>query len=190
MSLFSGSNMNSIKWNVVWNLFASIWLSCLNIALVPLFIRFIGIEAYGLVGFLPIQAALNLLDFGLSRHQSPDGSLCCSTRKARSARFSADAGSGVLGFGVVNRWRHFLLSYFMAYYWLQTVQLPASGSASHYVDRLGAACHGLFLSGGLQGLQKQVLLSKITICAITFRFWWRRHCFWLVSDDYSILYLA
>src|SRR5204862_2105772 len=43
------------------------WSALVQIACVPLYLRFLGIEAYGLVGFyLMLQAILQVLDFGLS----------------------------------------------------------------------------------------------------------------------------
>src|SRR5580692_742250 len=43
------------------------WYAVLQLACVPLYLKFLGIEAYGLVGFyLMLQAILQVLDFGLS----------------------------------------------------------------------------------------------------------------------------
>src|SRR6266853_6884366 len=43
------------------------WSVLIQIACVPFYLRFLGIEAYGLIGFyLMLQAMLQVLDFGLS----------------------------------------------------------------------------------------------------------------------------
>ncbi len=187
--------MNSIKWNVIWNLFASIWLSCLNIALVPLFIRFMGIEAYGLVGFFAtIQAALNLLDFGLSPAINRQmARYAVQPEKRQEARdLVRTLEVGYWGLALLIGGGIFLLSYFIAYYWLQTVQLPQLVvQQAIMLIGLVAACQWplSFYSGGLQGLQKQVLLSKITIYAITFRFCGAAIVLWLVSPTITAFFI-
>src|ERR1700674_2796509 len=43
------------------------WSFLMQIVCIPLYLRFLGIEAYGLIGFyLMLQAILQVLDFGLS----------------------------------------------------------------------------------------------------------------------------
>jgi O-antigen/teichoic acid export membrane protein len=45
----------------------SIWLALIGLAVVPLYIKYLGIEAYGLVGFfVTMQAVFQLLDMGLT----------------------------------------------------------------------------------------------------------------------------
>jgi O-antigen/teichoic acid export membrane protein len=187
--------MNSIKRNVVWNLFSSIWLSCLNIALVPVFIRFMGIEAYGLVGFFAtIQAALNLLDFGLSPAINRQmARYAVQPEKRQEARdLVRTLEVGYWGLALLIGGGIFLLSYFIAYHWLQTVQLPKQAvQQAIMLIGLVAACQWplSFYSGGLQGLQKQVLLSRINICAVTFRFCGAAIILWLVSPTITAFFI-
>ena len=57
----------STKVNVAANFAGSIWTAVFSIIFVPLYLTYIGIEAYGLIGvFTSIQAFITLLDFGLS----------------------------------------------------------------------------------------------------------------------------
>ncbi|MFM9912812.1 MAG: lipopolysaccharide biosynthesis protein [Methylophilaceae bacterium] len=59
--------LNSIKLNMLANFLGRGWTALLGILLVPIYIRIIGIEAYGLIGaFAALQALLGLLDMGLS----------------------------------------------------------------------------------------------------------------------------
>lgn len=56
---------------IIRNLFANFlgkfWTALISILVVPLYIRYLGIEAYGVIGLaLSVQAMLSLLDFGLS----------------------------------------------------------------------------------------------------------------------------
>src|SRR6202451_1874160 len=49
------------------NLAGSAWSTLMQLVCVPLYIRFLGIEAFGLIGFyLMSQAVLQVLDLGLS----------------------------------------------------------------------------------------------------------------------------
>src|ERR1019366_6555691 len=57
----------SIRGNVVANLIGRLWSSLMNFAFVPFYIKFLGIEAYGLIGFfVSLLAVFFVLDMGLS----------------------------------------------------------------------------------------------------------------------------
>ena len=57
----------SLKKNIAANLVAQLYVAAIGVLVLPLYIRFIGAEAYGLVGiFTLLQAWLNMLDMGLS----------------------------------------------------------------------------------------------------------------------------
>src|SRR3990172_7347981 len=59
--------MNVIKRNIVANFGGNIWTGLMGLVFVPLYIHFLGIEAYGLIGiFATILAVFGLLDMGLS----------------------------------------------------------------------------------------------------------------------------
>jgi O-antigen/teichoic acid export membrane protein len=56
----------SLKKNVLANYVSQIYVTVIGIVLVPLYIRYMGAEAYGLVGFFAmVQAWFQLLDIGL-----------------------------------------------------------------------------------------------------------------------------
>src|SRR4051812_35451093 len=53
--------------NLVANFFGTGWTAVMQLALISVYVRFLGIEAYGLVGALTtLQALFTLLDLGLS----------------------------------------------------------------------------------------------------------------------------
>ncbi|RYG57317.1 MAG: polysaccharide biosynthesis protein, partial [Alphaproteobacteria bacterium] len=55
------------KFNIIANVLGKVWASVMNFAFVPIYIRYLGIEAYGLIGFfVSILAAFFVLDMGLS----------------------------------------------------------------------------------------------------------------------------
>src|SRR3989304_8931620 len=59
--------MSNIKKNIVANFLGRGWSMIMGLVFVPFYIRFLGTEAYGLVGFYAVlQASLGLLDLGLN----------------------------------------------------------------------------------------------------------------------------
>ena len=59
--------MSIIKRNIIANFGGKAWIILTSLVCIPLYIRFIGIESYGLVGiFASLQAFSGLLDMGLS----------------------------------------------------------------------------------------------------------------------------
>ncbi|MDQ3280430.1 MAG: oligosaccharide flippase family protein [Acidobacteriota bacterium] len=55
-----------LRWNAVANLAGTAWASLLAIALVPVYLRYLGIESYALVGiFTVIQTTMMIFDLGL-----------------------------------------------------------------------------------------------------------------------------
>src|SRR5260221_1213459 len=58
--------MSIVRRNVVANVAGKGWAALLSLAVVPIYIHFLGIEAFGLIGFfLSLMAILSLLDLGL-----------------------------------------------------------------------------------------------------------------------------
>ncbi len=58
---------NSLKLNTLSNLFGSGFSALLNLLAVPIYLHYLGIESYGIIGlFYTIQAITVLLDFGVS----------------------------------------------------------------------------------------------------------------------------
>ncbi len=57
----------SLKTNIFANYISQLYVTLIGIVLVPLYVQYMGAEAYGLVGFFAmLQAWFNLLDMGLS----------------------------------------------------------------------------------------------------------------------------
>ena len=57
----------SVKRNIVANYAGQLYATLIGILLVPLYVRYMGVEAYGLVGFFTmLQGWFMLLDMGLT----------------------------------------------------------------------------------------------------------------------------
>ena len=56
-----------IRHNVYANFLGKLWISFFGIIFVPIYIRLLGIESYGLIGlFVSLTSIVSLLDMGLS----------------------------------------------------------------------------------------------------------------------------
>src|SRR3972149_8616428 len=60
--------MSGISINLLANFAGQAWSALMTLALVPVYIKFLGIEAYGLIGFYAmLQGILVVWDFGLGQ---------------------------------------------------------------------------------------------------------------------------
>lgn len=67
IGLLKNENNMSIKNNIIANYISQIYVTLLNVLVVPLYIGYMGAEAFGLVGFLSLlQTWFVLFDFGLA----------------------------------------------------------------------------------------------------------------------------
>ena len=56
-----------LRWNIIANYFGQAWAAFIGLVFIPLYIKYLGFEAYGLIGlFMTLQIWLVLLDFGLT----------------------------------------------------------------------------------------------------------------------------
>jgi Polysaccharide biosynthesis protein. len=77
--------MSKVKHNILANYFGSIWQMAMGVLFVPLYIKFLGIESYGIIGFFAsLQAALFILDLGLSTTFSREIARLAPTRSSDS----------------------------------------------------------------------------------------------------------
>jgi len=117
----------SLKKNIIASYVSQIYVTLIGIVIMPLYIKYMGAEAYGLVGFFALlQAWFNLLDLGLT-----------PTIGRETARFRAGVGDA-LGFRQLFRALNsiflliafigggglFLFSGFIADDWLKVQDLP------------------------------------------------------------------
>src|SRR5215213_9776527 len=60
-------SMATVRRNLVTAYASSLWTAAISLLLIPVYVRFLGIEAYGLVGFfITLQSMFSILDFGLT----------------------------------------------------------------------------------------------------------------------------
>src|ERR1700724_620726 len=124
---WNSKSPSGFKLDLVASLTASAWMVLVQLGCVPLYIRFLGIEAYGLVGFyLMLQAMLQVLDLGLS-----------PTMNREMARYSVQPGKadeardlvrtlevGYWPIGLIIGVVLVALSPWVASHWIKTSSIP------------------------------------------------------------------
>jgi len=157
--------MNVVRRNAIANYLGQGWTALMGLAFVPFYIRYLGMEAYGLVGiFVVLQSWMALLDMGLA-----------PTLGREMARFSAGAHTPhsirdllrtieiiYAVFVLLAAIAIWLLAPWLANYWLNTSRLPAEVIAQA-LSIVGLVVglrwwEGLY-RGAIQGLQRMVWLN-------------------------------
>lgn len=156
----------SLKRNFSVGLFSSIWSALLGLAVVPLYLKYLGTESYGLIGFFATtQALLQLLDLGLSPTINREVARCSVTGNMAEARNLLHTLSIVYWvMAVVIALLIVIMAPIIANHWLQSRHLP-SNTVTHALMLMGivVACRwpvGLYM-GALMGLQRIALSSII-----------------------------
>ena len=187
--------MSKVKHNILANYFGSIWQMAMGVLFVPLYIKFLGIESYGIIGFFAsLQAALFILDLGLSTTFSREIARLAPTRSSDSAiRNSLATFSRAYWIIAIIAGAAFIaLSPLFAGHWLKA-QHTSSSVIRDATVLMGLSIivrwPGTIYSGGINGLQKQVLNNVITIIMSTIRGGGVVLLLWLVSPTLSAFFL-
>jgi O-antigen/teichoic acid export membrane protein len=156
----------SLKRNFSVGLFSSIWSALLGLAVVPLYLKYLGTESYGLIGFFATtQALLQLLDLGLSPTINREVARCSATGNMTEARNLLHTLSIVYWvMAAVIALLILILAPIIASHWLQSRHLPGD-TVTHALMLMGmvVACRwpvGLYM-GALMGMQRIALSSII-----------------------------
>lgn len=165
----------ALKRNLIANYLGQAWAALMGLAFVPLYIKYLGIEAYGLIGlFAVLQAWLSLLDMGmtptLGREMARFTGGTHSNESIRDLLRSIEiiaAGVAVLIAGGIA-----LESNWIATSWLKIGTLPAEVVAQAFaVMGLVAALRFVesVYRSALVGLQRQVLFNVMNSAMATLR---------------------
>lgn len=181
--------MSKLSLNIVANLVGRTWSSLLGILFVPLYLKFMGIESFGLVGFYTtLQGVLGLLDLGIG-----------STMTRELARLSAVEDSASRQRDLVRTleiiyWLIALLSGLavtclapqIAHHWVSSQDLsPDTVESAVRIMGIAIALQFPFslYQGGLMGLQRQVLVNAVLLVVGTLRAGGAVLVLWLVSPS-------
>lgn len=166
----------SLKRNIVANYLGQGWVALMGLAFLPVYVNYLGVEAFGLIGaFAALQAWFALLDLGLS-----------PTLSREMARFSVGAHKPqeirnllytmeviYLSVALLLTFLLTISAYWLATNWFNAHQLPvdAIGRALTIAAWI-VACRWMstLYRSALTGLHKQIWLSAVSALFATWRF--------------------
>ena len=167
----------------------------MGLSFVPLYIQFMGIEAYGLVGFsATIQALSSLLDMGLSSTLNRELAILSSQEGKQQDSRDLVRTLEIIYWGItfLISLSVFIISPFLAASWIKS-QALSKESVQAAIALMGLVIAFQFpfslYSGGLLGLQRQVLLNGIVIAMSTLRGIGMILILWLVSPTIQAFFL-
>jgi O-antigen/teichoic acid export membrane protein len=165
----------SIKANVVANYFSQSYMAVIGFVFVPVFIRYLGIEAFGLIAiFTVLQSSLALLDLGmkpaLGREMAKFAAGAHDAQSIRDLLRSVEIAAAAMAtiISLASLWS----ASWIASKWLNVESLPLS-TVRHALVGMGVLCALRFVeniySGSIAGLQRQVLQSVLSSSLVTAR---------------------
>ncbi len=187
--------MSNVNLNVFASLTGNVWAAIVSLAFIPLYIRLMGVEAYGLVGiFLSLQAVFSVLDLGLSQ-----------TLNRELAKLTVDDKSNKLILDTVRTLE--CIYVICAAVIVATIILASGYIASSWLNpdvlskediqvaiSIMAAVIGLrwpltLYIGGLNGLQKQVFLNGLFAVFATFQALGAAVVLWFVDSTVQAFFV-
>jgi O-antigen/teichoic acid export membrane protein len=182
--------MNQVKRNVLANFVGKGWAALMSFALVPVYIKFMGIEAFGLVGvYITLQWIFSLLDMGLTPTLTRE--LARLSTRHGDAHAAQEARNLVRTLEVIE-WLAaggialimVLLVPIFSGHWIHAQRLSSLAIQQSLVLMglvLALQFPFTIYQGGLLGLQRQVLLNGVVVFVATLRAVGAVLVLWLVS---------
>ncbi|WP_288421206.1 oligosaccharide flippase family protein [uncultured Acinetobacter sp.] len=168
--------MSKLKINIMASYISQIYIVAVSILILPIYMKYMGAEAYGLVGFFAmLQALFGLLDFGLTPTISRQTALYNSGAetalkyrqlfRALTIIFTSIAILGIIFLSLLNK--------YIALHWLKINHLSLSDVL--YCLQIMAFCVGLrwmtgLYRGVISGFEKLGWLSFINTLIATLRY--------------------
>lgn len=166
----------SLKRNILANYIGQFYVTLVGILMVPMYLKYMGAEAYGLVGFfIMLQAWFQLLDMGLTPTMSRETArFRGGASDALSLRRLLRALEGIfIGVALLGAIAMVAGAGYLAKTWLQVQQLPLA-EVQHAIVLMGVivplrwVC-GLY-RGAINGFERLVWLNAFNIAIATARF--------------------
>lgn len=164
-----------LKNNLIANSIGQIWVALMGIAFLPLYIKYLGIEAYGVIGFFAIlQGVFNLLDMGMSPTVSREMSRFIGKERSKNwiGNFFLSIECIALLICIFIFIVVFFFSDWIASDWLNSENI-ALKDLSQVISMMGLVI-GLRLiesqyRGAMLGLQQHVIFNIINVISATLR---------------------
>lgn len=166
----------SIKKNMIANYASQIYITLAGIVMLPLYLKYMGAESYGLLGFFTmLQAWFNLLDLGLTPTISREAArLKANASRALEFRRLFRSLSVIFsGAALVGGVGIFFLAPYISSKWLNA-EVLSNNQVTLAVQIMGG-CVALRWMGGLyrgviSGVERQVWLGGFNLAITTLRF--------------------
>lgn len=166
----------SLKRNVLANYVGQIYVALIGIVLVPMYVKYMGAEAYGLVGFYAmLQAWFQLLDMGLTPAMARESALFQGRAvDALSLRHLLRAMEGIfIVTALVGATAMMAGADFIVSSWLKVQQLPPE-EVRNAVMLMAIITALRFICGPhrgvISGLERLVWLNSLNVAIATLRF--------------------
>lgn len=184
-----------LRKNLLANFAGRLWASGISLVFIPLYIRFMGIESYGLIGvYLSLMALVSVLDMGLSTTLNRElARLSTVTGNEQEARDLVRSMEAVYwGIGLLVALATILLAPLVPRYWVNPKGISAE-TVQRAVMIMGFVIAfdwpAALYTGGLMGLQRQVQLNSIRAGMGTLQAVGAVLILWLVSPTISAYFL-
>ena len=165
----------SLKKNVLANYLGQGWRVIMSLAFVPLYIKYLGIEAYGLIGiFVMLQAWLGLLDMGMKPTLAREMARFTGGGHDTQSIWNLLRSIEIIAFGIAVLiglvvWT---ASDWLSTDWVQAGEIPVDAIA-HAFTLMGLVVALRFIenvyTNSIVGLQRQVLQNTVISIMETFR---------------------
>jgi O-antigen/teichoic acid export membrane protein len=188
--------LNRVSYQLVANFTGNAWTALLAVAFVPIYVQFLGIDAFGLVGFYTtLQNVMMLLDLGvtptINRELSRHSAVREITSGARDLVRTFELPYWIVGITLGGLLA--ALAGAIATAWIRSDRLPvAEVQRALTLMGLAAALQWplSFYQGGLMGLQRPLLLQGVNAAAATFRGIGAILVLWLVSPTITAFFVC
>jgi O-antigen/teichoic acid export membrane protein len=186
--------MGRLERNTLASLSGTVWSIALGVACVPLYIKLMGIEAFGLAGiFVALQSIFVIFDLGmaatLNREIARLSAEEDNAQKQRDLVFTLQAIYWLLA--LLTGTIIFLLAPVIARHWVNVQSLSVE-TVTTCVRLMGVGVTlqfpFVFYQSGLLGLQKQVLLNGVMVTLATMRGLGILLALWLISPAPEIFF--
>ena len=157
----------SVRHNIIANFTGNVWRGIFNLAFIPVYIKLMGVEVYGLLGvFMSLSALFVLLDMGLSTTLSRELSRLSvienSEQESRNLVRTFEVVYWLIG--IVIGASVMILAPLIAEYWINSANISTETIEQTLLIMgmlLAFQWPRAIYIGGLEGLQRQVLYNVI-----------------------------
>ncbi|MEP6950980.1 MAG: oligosaccharide flippase family protein [Ginsengibacter sp.] len=159
----------SLKANIAANFAGNGWAALIGLLFVPIYLKYIGAEGYGLIGiFASLQVVLSLLDSGLSTTLNKEMAMLNALpgREQQMRNLVKTLGTIYWLLALIAGLIALCLSPLLAKYWVKPEELSIQTITYAFILLSVSLVFQFpcgFYSGGLLGLQRQVILNVIRI---------------------------